>query len=149
MRYAVVEAGGKQWIAREGETLEVDRMPVEPGKTVELEEVLLVVDGSEVRVGTPRVEGAKVTTTVVDHTKGPKVLVFKYIPKERYRRRQGHRQQLTRLAIQRIEVPGMAASQETGPAEKPKPAAKKTVTKKAAAKTGTTKAAAKKSVPKK
>jgi large subunit ribosomal protein L21 len=149
MRYAVVEAGGKQWIAREGETLEVDRMPVEPGKTVELEEVLLVVDGSEVRVGTPRVEGAKVTTTVVDHTKGPKVLVFKYIPKERYRRRQGHRQQLTRLAIQRIEVPGMAVSQEAGPAETPKPAAKKTVTKKAAAKTGTTKAAAKKSVPKK
>jgi large subunit ribosomal protein L21 len=144
MRYAVIEAGGKQFVAREGETIDVDRMTVEPGQKIDIQEVLLVVDGAEVRVGAPLVEGASVAATVVEQRRGPKVLVFKYKAKERYRRRQGHRQQLTRLAVDRIEVPGMAAAaEERKPAARKAPAAKKSAPRKTAA------PAAKKTAPKK
>ena len=147
MRYAVIESGGKQFVAREGETIDVDRLTVEAGQKVQIQEVLLVVDGSEVRVGTPRVEGAQVAATVVEQRQGPKVLVFKYKAKERQRRRAGHRQQLTRLAVERIEVPGMAAAaEEPKPAARKAPAAKKAAPRKSAAKAAP---AAKKTAPKK
>jgi len=80
----------------------VERLPAEEGSTVELDQVLLVADGENVRVGTPIVEGAKVIAEVVGQGKGDKVIVFKYKPKVRYRRMKGHRQFHTRLAIKDI-----------------------------------------------
>ena len=143
MKYAIVSSGGKQYIAREGEPIEVDRMHLDIGKPVEFKEVLLTVDGSTIKVGTPLVKGASVKGKVLDQVKAKKIIVFKYIPKERYRRKKGHRQQYTRVSINKIKLPSAekkaTSKKETGKAEKP-PA--KTAAKKAAStakkSTGTT-----------
>jgi len=102
--YAVVETGGKQYKVSAGDTVHVEKLPFEVGEKIELDRVLLVADGNEVQVGQPTVEGAKVLATVTDHLKGPKIIVFKYKPKERYRRKKGHRQSYTRLTIDEIVV---------------------------------------------
>ena len=102
MKYAIVEDGGKQFRAVEGDMIDVDRFPAEVGEEVDLERVLLVADDGEVLIGTPLVDGARVQATVVSQVKGPKVIVFKYKPKERYRVKKGHRQQYTRLRIDSI-----------------------------------------------
>ena len=106
MRYAIVESGGKQYKAVEGETIEVDRLPVNAGEKVGLERVLMLVDGEEFTVGTPTVDDIQVNTTVMDHFKGPKIIVFKYSPKKRIRVKSGHRQQYTRLMVDVIGKPG-------------------------------------------
>ncbi len=102
MKYAIVESGGKQYKAVEGETIEVDRLAEEEGATIDLERVLMVVDGDEYQVGTPEVDGVTVQATVTEHFKGPKIIIFKYHPKKRYRLKKGHRQQHTRLTIEKI-----------------------------------------------
>lgn len=102
MKYAIVEDGGKQFKAVEGEFIEVDRYDAEIGEQVDLERVLLVAADGDVKIGTPIVAGAKVEATVVAQVKGPKVVVFKYTPKKRYRVKKGHRQQYTRLQINSI-----------------------------------------------
>jgi large subunit ribosomal protein L21 len=102
--YAVVEMGGKQYKVSAGDNVDVEKLPFEVGEKIELDRVLLVADGEEVRVGQPTVEGAKVLATVTDHAKGRKVIVFKYKPKERYRRKKGHRQSHTQLRIEQIIV---------------------------------------------
>ena len=104
MKYAIVENGGKQYKAVEGSTIEVDLIPTEVGEHINLEKVLLFVDGDEVKVGAPEVNGAIVKTTVVSHIKGPKIIVFKYRPKKRIRVKTGHRQQYTRLMVNSIEL---------------------------------------------
>jgi large subunit ribosomal protein L21 len=104
MKYAIVEDGGKQYKAVEGQTIEVDHFDSEIGDQLDLERVLLIVDEEDVQIGTPLVEGAKVQTTVVSQVKGPKVVVFKYKPKKRYRVKTGHRQKYTRLQIDTISV---------------------------------------------
>jgi large subunit ribosomal protein L21 len=104
MKYAVLESGGKQYIAREGETIEVDRVAMDVGQPIEFKQVLLLVDGSTVEVGAPHVKGARVKGTVVGQIKAPKIIVFKYIPKERYRRKRGARQRYTRVAIDQIAL---------------------------------------------
>jgi large subunit ribosomal protein L21 len=104
MKYAIVEDGGKQYKAVEGTTIDVDRFPAEEGDQLDLERVLLVSDDGDVTIGTPLIEGAKVLATVVGQVKGPKVIVFKYKPKERYRVKTGHRQKYTRLMIDSIEL---------------------------------------------
>lgn len=104
MKFVIVEQGGKQFRAAEGETIEVDRLPNEVGEALTLEEVLLSVNDDEVTVGTPLIKGAKVQTKVLDHFKGRKILVFKYRAKQRYRVKTGHRQQYTRLLIESIEL---------------------------------------------
>ncbi|UYN92095.1 MAG: 50S ribosomal protein L21 [Anaerolineales bacterium] len=153
MRYAIIESGGKQYKAVEGETIEVDLVEQEAGKQIEIAQVLLISDGDNILVGTPTVAGAKVAATVVDDTQGPKITVFKYKPKIRYRVKTGHRQKLTRLMIDSINIAGETrtkpAKQEAAPAPKAaakrKPAAKKTAAKKTVAK----KTAAKKTAKKK
>lgn len=112
MKYAIVESGGKQYKVIEGNTIEVDRLFVEVGKKVDLKDVLLVSDGKKVTVGTPKVSGAKVKTTVVDQFKAPKIVVFKYKPRQRYRVKQGHRQQYTRLQIDKIETKSASKKKE-------------------------------------
>lgn len=103
--YAVVEAGGKQLRVWEGQTVRVERIPGEPGQEVVLDRVLLVSD-EQTRVGTPWVPGARVVARIVQQGRGRKVVVFKYKPKVRYRRKRGHRQPFTALRIERIEVGG-------------------------------------------
>ncbi len=100
--YAVVETSGKQYKVSAGEIIDVDKLSLEVGEKIELDRVLLVADGEDVRVGQPIIEGAKVVATVTAHGKGPKIIVFKYRPKQRYRWRRGHRQAYTRLMIDEI-----------------------------------------------
>jgi large subunit ribosomal protein L21 len=104
MKYAIIENGGKQFRVAEGGTIEVDVMSLNPGEQFDLNDVLLLVDGETISVGTPLVSGARVKTTVVAQTKGPKLIVFKYRPKKRYRVKTGHRQKYTRLKIESISV---------------------------------------------
>ena len=104
MKYAIVEDGGKQYKAVEGGSIEVDYFEAEAGKKVDLERVLMVVNDGEVSIGTPLVEGARVQATVVSQVKGPKIVVFRYKPKKRYRVKTGHRQKYTRLQIDEIAV---------------------------------------------
>ncbi len=104
MKYAIVEDGGKQFKAILGETIEVDKYPLEVGEEIDLEHVLLVSDGENVLVGAPLVKGAKVQATVVAQVKGPKVTVFRYKAKERIRTKTGHRQHYTRVRIDAITV---------------------------------------------
>jgi large subunit ribosomal protein L21 len=102
--YAVLETGGKQYKVNIGQIIEVEKLAGEAGDTIELDRVLMVSDGDGVKVGTPLVDGAKVSATVLDQKLGRKVLIFKYVPKQRYRRKKGHRQHLTRLKIEDIIV---------------------------------------------
>ncbi len=101
MKYAIVQSGSKQVRAEEGGTIVVDLMPKSAGDSVEFEP-LLIADGKNVKVGTPTVSGAKVQTTVVEHFRGEKIRIFKYKPKERQRKQGGHRQDYTRLRVEKI-----------------------------------------------
>jgi large subunit ribosomal protein L21 len=100
--YAVVRTGGKQYRVSPGDTIDVEKLPLEVGDTIELDEVLLVANGGKAKVGQPLVEGARVKATVTRQTKGPKLIIFKYRPSKRYRRKIGHRQHYTRLRIDEI-----------------------------------------------
>ena len=102
--YAVIKTGGKQYRVTPGDSVEVEKLPHEVGEQIELDEVLLVANGSGVKIGRPLVKGAKVKATVTRQAKGRKVIVFKYRPSKRYRRRRGHRQHYTRLHIDEILV---------------------------------------------
>lgn len=102
MKYAIVEDGGKQYKAVEGSTIDVDVFESEVGEQIDMQRVLLLVDGESVEVGAPLVAGAKVLATVVEQIKGPKVIVFRYKPKKRIRTKTGHRQKYTRLKIDSI-----------------------------------------------
>ena len=102
--YAVIRSGGRQYRTRVGEEVLVEKLPAEAGQKVTLDEVLLVVDGDDVKVGTPLLKGAKVEATVLAQERGPKIRVFKYRPKQRYRRRKGHRQTYTRLRVDKVSV---------------------------------------------
>jgi len=122
--YAVIETGGKQYKVSPGQTIDVERLEVAEGKTVDLDRVLLIGDGKRVTVGAPTVDGAKVVATSQGEGKGDKVIVFKYKPKVRYRKKTGHRQFYTRLVIDKIVEPGAAKAK---PPKKAQP--KKEVTK--------------------
>ncbi|HZQ99957.1 MAG TPA: 50S ribosomal protein L21 [Chloroflexota bacterium] len=105
MAYAVVQTGGKQYKVRVGDAVLVEKLPGagEAGAKVELDQVLAVNDDETTVVGTPLVPGAVVRATVADpDAKGEKVIVFKYKPKVRYRKRTGHRQHYTRLVVDEI-----------------------------------------------
>jgi large subunit ribosomal protein L21 len=100
--YAVIRTGGKQYTVRPGEKLDVEKLDGDVGSNIELTDVLMVADGDAVTVGTPSVAGAKVVAEVVEQGKRKKIVVFKYKPKIRYRKRTGHRQQFTRLSVKEI-----------------------------------------------
>lgn len=103
--YAIVRTGGRQYRAEVGQEIDVERLPHDEGQEITLEEVLLVKpDDGEPLIGTPLVEGASVTASVVSQYRAKKILVWKYKPKKRYRRRRGHRQYYTRLKIETIDV---------------------------------------------
>jgi len=100
--YAVVSSGGKQYRVEAGSTLTLERLDGEPGASFTFDRVLLIGDGDEVTVGTPVVPGASVTATVLGEALGPKLVIFKFKQKVKYRRRTGHRQHLTRVRIDEI-----------------------------------------------
>jgi large subunit ribosomal protein L21 len=101
--YAIVRSGGRQYRAEPGKIIDVEKLAVEAGSTIDLAEVLLVApDAGSPLIGTPLVDGAIVTATVVDHYRAKKILIWKYRPGLRYRRRKGHRQTYTRLRIESI-----------------------------------------------
>jgi len=102
--YAIIRSGGKQYRVQQGATIDVERLAAPEGGRVELADVLLLDEDGRVTVGTPTVPGVKVVAEVVSHGRGPKLIVFKYKAKTRYRKKTGHRQAFTRLAIQRIQV---------------------------------------------
>jgi len=147
--YAIIENGGKQYKAVEGAYIEIDLLPEEVGKKKTFDKVLLLSTDDKVEVGTPYVKGVSVDTTIISHFKAPKVTVFKYRPKQRYRVKTGHRQRYSRVMVDSIAFPGKSEAavkvkEENLPAEKAapkKPAAKNTTTKKSAS----TKATASKS----
>jgi large subunit ribosomal protein L21 len=100
--YAVIKTGGKQYRVAPGDSIDVERLPYEVGEQIELDQVLLVANGSGATVGQPVVEDAKVKATVTRQAKGRKVVVFKFRSSKRYRRKKGHRQFYTRLRIDEI-----------------------------------------------
>lgn len=102
--YAVIKTGGKQYSVSEGDILNVEKLAGEVGESIVFDTVLTVVNDSEVMIGKPVVEGAKVTAKVVEHGKAKKIFVFKYKAKANYRKRQGHRQPYTQVEITSIEA---------------------------------------------
>ena len=100
--YAIVRSGGKQYRVEPEQLIDVDSLPAEVGSTVEMTDVLLIAGNGAVKIGQPVLEGARIIAEVVEQGRGPKIIVFKYKPKTRYRRRRGHRQGYTRLVVRQI-----------------------------------------------
>ena len=108
MLYAIIENGGKQYKAIEGEYIEVDLLSEDLSKKKVFEKVLLLVNGTDTQVGSPYLPEVSIDAKVSEHFKGPKIVIFNYRPKERYRVKTGHRQQFTRLLVESIQFPGKA-----------------------------------------
>ena len=102
--YAIIKTGGKQYRIAEGDVITIEKLEATADETVTFDEVLTVVNDGDVKVGTPLVNGAKVTGTVLEQGKAKKILVFKYKAKSNYRKRQGHRQPYTEVLIEKIEA---------------------------------------------
>jgi large subunit ribosomal protein L21 len=100
--YAIIETGGNQYRVQEGDTLFVEKLTANEGEVVEFDKVLALSKEGQLTVGTPSVDGAKVSATVVKNGKAPKVIVFKYKAKKDYRKKQGHRQPYTQVKIEKI-----------------------------------------------
>jgi large subunit ribosomal protein L21 len=132
--YAVIETGGKQYRVELGSEIEVDRLDVEPGQTIDLDRVLLVADGDQSAIGAPLVDGARVSADVVRQTRGEKLVVFKYKPKARSRVKNGARADLTLLRIADIAWAGRSAAEESAAAEQERKAAAEKAEKAAAEK---------------
>ncbi len=101
---AIIVTGGKQYKVAEGDTLFIEKLPVEAGDSVKFDQVLALLDEGKSTFGTPVVEGASVEASVVKNGKGKKIRIFKYKPKKGYRKRQGHRQPYTKVTIEKITV---------------------------------------------
>lgn len=124
--YAIVQVGGRQYRAAPGERLVVDRLDVEPGSRVHLSDVRMLIaeegDETETEIGRPCVEDVAVAARAVSHFRGPKILVFKYKPKKRYRRHQGFRAELTELRIEEVRRGAYEDKPASEPAKKRTPA---------------------------
>ena len=102
--HAVIKTGGKQYRVTNGDVIKVERLEGEAGGSVELTNVLMVTDGDKTTVGTPLVDGAKVTAEILGQDRGPKLIVFKKKRRQNYRREKGHRQDITVLRITGVAV---------------------------------------------
>ena len=136
--YALVKTGGKQYRVAKDDTILVERIAAEEGAEVILNDIVMLGDGDKVTIGTPTVDGAAVSATVVRQTRGPKIIIFRRKRRKNHRRTQGHRQDLTLLKINDIAedakklVPAKPAAKKAAPkaASAKKPAAKKETAKK-------------------
>lgn len=102
--YAVIQTGGKQYRVSEGDTLKVEKLGAEEGASIDLDKVLMVADGEAIKVGTPYVDGGKVTATVKSHGRAKKVKIIKFKRRKHHLKRQGHRQWFTELEITGISA---------------------------------------------
>lgn len=103
MPHAVIKTGGKQYIVEPGQKLKIEKIGGAAGDVISFEEVLLTADGNAVAVGTPTVKGAKVSAKIEKQGRAKKIMVVKYKPKVRYRKKQGHRQLFTEVTIDSIK----------------------------------------------
>lgn len=117
--YAVIKTGGKQYRVREGDTLRVERLSAEQGAKIQFDQVLMVGEGDDVKLGTPFVSGTQVSATVIGQGRGEKIKVVKFKRRKNYLRQKGHRQAFTEVEITKIGAAGRAA-----PKAKAEPAAK-------------------------
>lgn len=101
--YAVIETGGKQYRVNQGDVIKVEKLTADVGQKIDFDRVLLVGEGSDVKVGSPIVDGASVSGTVVEQDRGKKIIVFKMKRRKNYRRKQGHRQDYTGVLIDNIK----------------------------------------------
>ncbi|HVC22310.1 MAG TPA: 50S ribosomal protein L21 [Candidatus Dormibacteraeota bacterium] len=156
--YAIVQVGGRQYRAAAGQRLVVDRLDVEPGSRVHLDDVRMLVaeegDDAETEIGRPRVADVAVAARAISHFRGPKILVFKYKPKKRYRRHQGFRAELTELRIEEVrrgayeDKPATVVTAKRPPsARAEKPEAPASAGKRPVAKAESTAGSAKKALP--
>ena len=99
---AVIKTGGKQYIVKPGDKIKVEKLDIEEGKEIIFSEVLLTQKNKKIEIGAPFVKGAKVTAKFLDSVKGEKLIIFKYKPKKRYKRKVGHRQNFTEVEIKSI-----------------------------------------------
>ncbi len=97
--YAVIETGGKQYRVIEGQTLKVEKLDVEPGSSVDIDKVLMIANGDDIKVGSPYLDGGKVTATVKSIGRGPKIRIVKFRRRKHSAKTQGHRQSYTELEI--------------------------------------------------
>ena len=104
--YAIIKTGGKQYRVAPDDTIEIERLPGNAGDTIELTDVLMIAGDGDIEVGTPLVEGASVSAELVAQTRGDKIIIFKKRRRKHYRRRQGHRQDLTLLKVTAINAAG-------------------------------------------
>ncbi len=102
--YAIIKTGGKQFRVSEGDTIRVEKLPLEEGDIVSFDEVLMVENSGDIKVGSPNLEGVTVDGTVLKQGKARKIIVFKFKPKKNYRRKQGHRQPFTQIRIDKINA---------------------------------------------
>jgi large subunit ribosomal protein L21 len=118
MTYAIIETGGKQIKVEPGRFYDIELLHVEENESVIIDQVLLVNHDGEVQIGQPLVNGATVEGTVLRHLRGRKIIVYKMRPKKKTRKKQGHRQEITRLMIESITLNGsVVAKREEKPAE--------------------------------
>ncbi|MGB3988316.1 MAG: 50S ribosomal protein L21 [Minisyncoccales bacterium] len=101
---AIIKTGGKQYLVEPGKKIKIEKIKGEEGKETVFDQVLLVTQDKDVRVGTPLIDGAKVRAKILSHFKGDKIIVFKYKPKKRQRIKKGHRQQYTEIEVTKIEA---------------------------------------------
>ncbi|THB74739.1 MAG: 50S ribosomal protein L21 [Gammaproteobacteria bacterium] len=102
--YAVIKTGGKQYRVSEGDTLKVEKLDAEQGSTIDFEEVLMVADGDDIKIGAPVVEGSKVSATIEEHGRGKKIEIIKFKRRKHHMKRMGHRQAYTKLKITGINA---------------------------------------------
>ena len=121
--YAVFATGGKQYRATTGDILKIEKLDAEKGSTVELDQVLMVGEGEDVKVGTPYLEGGTVTATVVEHGRGEKIRIIKFKRRKHHMKRMGHRQDFTRIEITGIAASAPKKKATKAKAEKPEAAA--------------------------
>jgi large subunit ribosomal protein L21 len=123
MTYAIIETGGKQIKVEPGRFYDIELLHVDPDAPVTIDKVLLVCDDANVQIGQPFVEGATVEGTVMRHFRGRKILVYKMRPKKKTRKKRGHRQEITRLMINSINLNGSVIAsvptETTASAEEP------------------------------
>mgnify|MGYP006287487689 CR=1 FL=1 len=102
--YAIIKTGGKQYKVEEGQVIKIEKLPVDEGENVEFDRVMAVSDDEDVDFGRPYIDDAKVTGKVVEQGKNKKIIVLKYKPKRRYKKKMGHRQPYTKVKIESINA---------------------------------------------
>ena len=146
--FAIIETGGKQYKVEKGSVLEIEKLEVNANDQIEIDKVVLIVDGDKINLGTPYIEGAFAEVKVIDQIKADKIVVYKMKAKKRYQKKQGHRQKLTKVEVLNISASGakpIEKKEKVVVEKKPKPT-KKPKTEKTAT---TKKTTAKKTTPKK